>query len=241
MILLFNFLLWRYSSVGMSADAPAVCFLLDCSVSMAGEPLQASEDVIWRGLYELREGTEVSLVVFRRDAEVLVPRTTEYGAVTAALTQLTAGGETDISEGLRAALTSLSGAEGVRSILLLTDGKNGEERIDAATAQELKEGDTALYIVGILGGESESLRELSEETGGKFVTLEEGAEKVLSGVSTRPEAGRKGRFARMLCLETAAAIGVTCLAAGMKKKKRQREMPLPNAGYLKRDEIRKLL
>lgn len=238
---MLNFLLWRNSRIALTPERNAVCFAVDASVSMAGQPLDAVKAAVWQSVYAMRPGTEAALVAFRREAELLTLRTVDYRALTDALTELSAAGGTSISEGLLAAADALSGTTGVKSVILFTDGKNGEERIDAAVAERLSEEEISLFVVGILGTESENLRLVAEETGGSFVTLDEGLSQVLSAVRYRQEAGRSRRFLFAAVIEGAAAASAVLFFPEKSKKKGRGRSPLPNAGYLKREEVKKLL
>ena len=244
MIALGNEVLRRGTRIGMEKSSNAVCFAVDCSISMIGEPLTTACSGVQRSLMQLPDGMEAALVEFQKEAVTVVPRTTDYGRIIEALPSLKATGTTGISEGIREAGKNLSSAAGTRSIILFTDGKNGEERIAPEVVEELKESKTALFLIGIYGTEGANLKQIAEDTGGSFATLQEGLDAAVSGVVYRAEAGRNLRFALATVAELAAFWGITFIIVHRKNLRKRKEPlrgSLPNAGYLKREEVKKLV
>ncbi len=234
----------RGTMIGMERSANAVCFAVDCSISMIGEPLVQACNGVQRSLMQLPDGMEASLVEFQKEARTVVPRTTDYGRITQALPDLTATGTTGISEGIREAEKSVSAATGTRSIILFTDGKNGEERIAPEVAQSLKENKTALFLIGIISTEGENLRQIAEDSGGSFSTLQEGLDAAVSGVVYRAQAGRNLAFAAAAAAELILFWAIVVIVLHRRRRKKRKEPQsgsLPNAGYLKREEVKKLI
>ncbi len=216
----------------------AVCFALDCSVSMAGEELDAAKEELRRLAAQIPSGIRMSLVSFRRNAELLVPLTESRSDVVSAAECLTAAGKTGISEGLRVAAESLYKEEGKKTVLLFTDGRNGEERIEKEIREDLKRQGIVLSVIGMSENENGELLEVAEESGGSFVNAYAGEEMRL-----RFDAGNKDGSFILLCavVESLAAVLIILFAGRKTAKKRQGSVPLPNAGYLKKEEIRKIL
>ncbi len=234
----------RATRIGMERTSNAVCFAVDCSISMIGEPLSTACNGVQRSLMQLPNGMEAALVEFQKEARTVVPCTTDYRLITEALSELKATGTTGISEGIREAEKNLSAAGGTRSIILFTDGKNGEERIAPEVADDLKENKTALFLIGLFGTEGANLKQIAEDSGGSFSTLQEGLDAAVSGVVYRAQAGRNLRFAIATILELLTFWGIVLVIAyrGRRgKRKEPQSGSLPNAGYLKREEVKKLV
>lgn len=234
----------RGTRVGMERSSNAVCFAVDCSISMIGEPLSTACNGVQRSLMQLPDGMEAALVEFQKEARTVVPCTKDYRRISQALGDLTATGTTGISEGIREAEKNLTAATGTRSIILFTDGKNGEERIAPEVALELKENKTALFLIGLFATEGENLRQIAEDSGGSFSTLQEGLDAAVSGVVYRAQAGRNLVFAVATVTELILFFG-TVLILSRRRYRNKRKEPqsgsLPNAGYLKREEVKKLI
>ena len=216
----------------------AACFALDCSVSMAGEKLEMAKEELRRVVADLPSAMPMSLVSFRREAEIILPATESRSELIGAAEELTASGKTGISEGLRVAEASLEGAEGKKILFLFTDGRNGEERIGKEIREELKQQGVVLFVVGMTGKESSELLDLAAESGGGYVDMLSGEyPETVFDKTKRYETG----FVAAAVLESAAAAVLILFAGRKSMKKRQRTVPLPNAGYLKKEEIRKIL
>ena len=231
----------RFTKIGMEKTTNAVCFALDCNISMIGEPLAAATNAVQRSLQQFPDGMEAALVTFQKEAQTVVPKTTNYRLLLEALPTLSATGTTGISEGILESEKALSSVDGVRSIILFTDGKNGEERISAKVAQELRKHRTALFLIGILGTEGDNLKQIAEDSGGSFLSLEEGLSSAVSGVVYRAEAGRNLKFSVATAVELIAFWVISVLLFRLRKRKEPQSGSLPNAGYLKREEVKRLI
>ena len=231
----------RYTNIGMEKTSNAVCFALDCSISMIGEPLTAAENAVQLSLMQFPEGMEAALVTFQKEAETPIEVTTDYRRILETLPTLSASGTTGISEGILEADKALSTVDGIRSIILFTDGKNGEERIAPKVAAKLNEHHTALFLIGILGTEGDNLKQIAEDSGGSFLSLEEGLHSAVSGVVYRAQAGRNLKFLILTIIELAFLFGAAILVRQLKKRKEPQSGSLPNAGYLKREDVKRLM
>ena len=236
-----NEVMRRFTRIGMEKTTNAVCFALDCSISMIGEPLSIASNAVQRSLVQLPDGMEAALVSFQKEANIIVPKTTDYRKLLEALPTLSATGTTGISEGILESERALSAVDGVRSIILFTDGKNGEERISPEVAQELREHDTALFLIGILGTEGENLRQIAEDSGGSFLSLEEGLHSAVSGVVYRAQVGRNLIFLITTVIELLVFWVLAILIIRLHKRKEPQSGSLPNAGYMKREEVKRLI
>lgn len=232
-----NYAIWRHSGDDEERKG-AVCFALDCSVSMAGEELEAAKEELRRLAVQIPSGVQMSLVSFRRDAEQEVALTESRAEVIGAAENLTAAGKTGISEGLKVAAASLDEAEGEKIVLLFTDGRNGEERIGKEIREELRQRGIILSVIGMVENENGELLDVAKETGGSYRKAADGGEMEL-----RFHTGRKDTapYFAAAVLESLAAVFIVLITGRKKAKKRQRNVPLPNAGYLKKEEIRKIL
>lgn len=237
LVLLMNFIIYYGAAPGKNKAQGAVCLALDCSVSMAGEKLAAAKEGLWKAVDRIPEGASMTLVAFRRKAETIVSDTTQKGEIIAAAEGLHGAGETGISEGLKEAIASIRDLPGVRRILLFTDGQNGEERLRSGIREQLLKEKMILIVVGMSKMENEELRALAEESGGAYITA---AEKVdFSGTEGADRWKRRMRI--FTAFEIAGAEFMLLALFRRQDKKQQGRTPLPNAGYLKKEEIRKML
>jgi len=128
-------------------------FLLDCSGSMRGAPIEAAKDVVRRALSAARPGDSMQILRFSDRASGLwsVPVSATAANVRRALDYLdTLQGEggTEMLSGVRAALDRPADAERLRIVAFLTDGYIGNETEVLGEVRRLV-GDARLFTFGI--------------------------------------------------------------------------------------------
>lgn len=113
---------------------PTVAMLvLDTSGSMEGEPIEAAKSAVAAFLDALPEGVQVGLVAFADRARVLVAPTTDLAAITNAVNDLRAGGDTALYDAIDEAVRAVPPGEQAR-LVVLSDGQDTSSRVglDAA-------------------------------------------------------------------------------------------------------------
>lgn len=128
-------------------------FVLDCSGSMNGWPMEKSKSTMRRALSQLREGDSFQIIRFSERASALGPAPVEATAENIRrgldyVDGLRGGGGTMMIEGIKAALDFPHEAGRERIVSFMTDGYIGNEAdIFAAIAERL--GDTRIFSFGI--------------------------------------------------------------------------------------------
>jgi Ca-activated chloride channel family protein len=161
-------------------DAEAVprelVFVLDCSGSMSGVPLEAAKSVVRGALAGVRPGDTFQILRFSESASGLAPAplTPTPGNLLRARTYLESlrgQGGTQMIEGIRAALDRPADPERLRIVSFLTDGYIGNEAEILAEVQR-KLGDARLFSFGIGSSVNRYLLEgLAEEGRGAAAFL----------------------------------------------------------------------
>jgi Ca-activated chloride channel family protein len=116
----------------LGRQALELVFVLDCSGSMSGRPLQQAKSAIDHALRQLRPADTFQLIRFSNDASALgpepVPATPEnVGRGLAYLRSLNSEGGTMMIEGIKAALDFPHDPLRLRFVCFLTDGYIGNE------------------------------------------------------------------------------------------------------------------
>lgn len=112
-------------------DVPLTAALLvDASASMAGDRLQMAVRGARRFVEEMKDLDEATLLLFSDRLLYSTPFTDDPELLTAALTEVTAGGGTAINDHLYLALKWLEARQGRRVVVLLTDGIDVESGLD---------------------------------------------------------------------------------------------------------------
>jgi len=144
-------------------------FLLDCSGSMSGMPLEASKNVVRRALRAVRPEDSFQIQRFSNTTSGLGPAPVAATPVNVArglayLDTLRGEGGTEMLAGVRAALDLPEDPERLRIVMLLTDGFIGNEReVLAAVRQRL--GSSRLFSFGIGSSVNRALLESIAEEG----------------------------------------------------------------------------
>jgi Ca-activated chloride channel homolog len=137
---------------GLAAPRELV-FLLDCSGSMSGRPIEAAKGVVRRALGAARPQDTLQILRFSDRASGLwsgpVPATpANIGRALAYLDTLRGEGGTEMLSGVRAALDRPADPERLRIVAFLTDGYIGNEDEILGEVRRLV-GDARLFAFGI--------------------------------------------------------------------------------------------
>lgn len=145
--------------------------VLDTSGSMTPAKLSGAKGGATAFLDALPKGVDVGLVTFSDKARLAVPPTSNLGMVRSALQGLKAGGNTALYDATVLAVQSLP-ADGIRNIVLLTDGQDDGSATTlskaAATVKGSKANLTAVSI-GTNAKQTGALRTLADAGSGGLV------------------------------------------------------------------------
>lgn len=128
-------------------------FVLDCSGSMNGWPMEQSKSAMRRALRQLRPGDSFQIIRFSESASALGAQPVEATAANVErgldyVDRLQGSGGTMMIEGIKAALDFPHDPERTRIVSFMTDGYIGnEDEIFAAVASRL--GDTRIFSFGV--------------------------------------------------------------------------------------------
>ena len=138
-----------------AADVPPreLVFVLDCSGSMSGDPMDKARAVVERALSGARPGDTFQIVRFSDQASGLGPAPLPVTAASVArgmeyLQTLHGGGGTEMLSGIRAALGSPGDRGRLRIVMFLTDGYIGNETEILAEVQR-RIGPARLFSFGV--------------------------------------------------------------------------------------------
>jgi Ca-activated chloride channel family protein len=150
-------------------EAREIIFVLDCSGSMRGEPLEAAKNVVRRALGRLRPQDTFQVIQFSMSASALGPRplpanTSQIQRALRYLDSLQGEGGTEMIQGIRAALDYPAERERVRIVAFLTDGYIGNESEILAEVRR-KIGGARLFSFGIGSSVNRYLLESLAEEG----------------------------------------------------------------------------
>jgi Ca-activated chloride channel family protein len=147
-------MLYPPEELGNLARQPLeLVFVLDCSGSMSGRPIEQAKAAIARGLRLLRPGDSFQLINFSTRASQLGPKPLEATPENVRrglnyLDSLNGDGGTMMIEGIKAALDFPHDPERLRFVCFLTDGYIGNEREILAAIHE-RLGASRIFSFGI--------------------------------------------------------------------------------------------
>jgi Ca-activated chloride channel family protein len=158
------------------AASRELVFVLDCSGSMRGEPLEAAKEVVRQALRAVRPGDTFQIIRFSErasglGAQPLEPTPGNVQRALAYLDGLSGEGGTEMLSGIRAALQAPADPRRLRIVAFLTDGYIGNERDILAEVRRLL-GTARLFAFGIGSSVNRFLLEgLAEEGRGAAAFL----------------------------------------------------------------------
>ena len=166
----------------MNADASRtgvdIAIVIDTSGSMAGDPLEDAKTAAQACVEDMdTDLQQIAVVSYNSDAQTVVEKTSSRESLTYGISQMTSGGDTNISSGILEGLDAISGGNaGSKALILMTDGQDGDtQAIDEATARANREG-ISVYTVGLGDVNEEYLKNIAEQTGGKFILADNSTE-----------------------------------------------------------------
>ena len=121
-------------------------------------------------------------VAFSDRPSLLMPRTSDVGAVAEALQSLTANGPTALHDAIVTSLYYYRGIRGRRALILLSDGEDTSSTLGfAETLEYAKRSGVSVFAIGLRIGRSDigirrKLEKLAEETGGRTFFINQASE-----------------------------------------------------------------
>lgn len=160
--------------VGGEQKPVDIVLLLDVSGSMAGEPLSAAKEAARLFVQGLGPQDRVALISFASRPEELVRFTSDKSKLLAAISGLSARGETALHDGIVDAAALLGESDrSARYVVLLSDGGDtvsGASLDDAERA--VMRAEAVVYAVALVSPEYDAapLKTLAAVSGGKFLS-----------------------------------------------------------------------
>ena len=157
----------------LPADQLQVALVLDTSGSMTGAPLAAAKSAAQSFLNQLPAGVPVSVIGFGATATVVSPLSSNRAAQQAAISGLTARGNTALYDALRTGLAELPAAPGTRRVVVLLSDGGDTSSLNTLepTAAALAAAKVPVFAVELRTVESNpaALDRLASTTGGRVV------------------------------------------------------------------------
>ena len=150
----FTLMLYPPSDHASLARRPMeMVFVLDCSGSMSGRPLEQAKNAVSAALDQLREGDTFQIIRFSEDSTQLgatpLPATRQNLQLGRRyLRNLHGTGGTQMIEGVKAALDFPHDPARLRFVSFMTDGYIGNE-VDIIGAVHDRIGDTRIFSFGV--------------------------------------------------------------------------------------------
>ena len=203
----------------LQADAPAapvnLCIVIDRSTSMQGPRLDQVKAAVLQVIDSLRESDTFSVVAFSDRAEVIIPAhrsTVERTVSKAKVTTISAGGGTEILQGVLCGLTELHrhlSPSAVNHLLLLTDGRTYGDEDDCLMLASLAATD-GISMSGLGIGDEWNDRFLDELTGrtGGTAAYSHSPEQVQSFIQERVR-GLGGLYAERVNVQVTLDPGIS--------------------------------
>ncbi|WP_127587713.1 VWA domain-containing protein [Paenibacillus koleovorans] len=148
-----------------------IMMVMDRSGSMEGDRISTAKLAVKSFISRLKANERVGVITFSSDNSVLHPLTTDNQSVSRAVSGVAAGGGTSIAPAFDAGIKQLGMESGERVLFMLSDGEDNQfsqPATRAAIIQKANEGGITIFSIGF-GAGYETLREVSELTGGRYI------------------------------------------------------------------------
>ncbi len=149
-----------------------IAIVMDTSGSMEGTPLEDAKLAAEACVENMDTDVQkLSIVSYNSEAGTVVEKTDSQEKLNFGISQLSAGGDTNISQGISEGLNSLEGGKaGTKAVILMTDGQDnsGQEAMDEVISRADSE-DISVYTVGLGDVNEEYLKDIAQRTGGKYI------------------------------------------------------------------------
>ena len=147
---------------------------MDVSNSMEGKKFEEAKAAAQAFLDKVPEDVHVGLVTFADDVSVAHEPTTDTDSVRSALDSLELSPETRLYDGVLGAV-ELSGAEGARNILVLSDGRDTSSTSLEKVLAEVEGAEVKVDVValGQSADDTDPLQQLAEAAGGQVVSADD--------------------------------------------------------------------
>jgi len=157
-----------------SPKPTSVVLLIDHSGSMQGEKLDATKDAVLAALDSLDSRGRLSLVVFDTDVKIVFTEVarSQRSWVKKTVSQLQAGGGTNIKPGLEKAFEILKGLTKRKHVILLSDGEAPSDGL-AELADEMAKTDITISAIGVHGSDRNLLATITDHGGGRLYMVED--------------------------------------------------------------------
>ena len=161
----------EYDSTSESLNS--ICFVVDTSGSMGGNPINDAKEALDQFLSDLTGGAELALVQFESSARTLVDLTTSINTMKDAVDGLSGNGGTDITAGIREGTAALDSANGVRTMIVMTDGQSD---VDLNVVQAAVDQGITIFTIGFGSVNDELLQTIADMSGGQYLRADSSTE-----------------------------------------------------------------
>jgi tight adherence protein B len=168
----------RPLSVAKLRDVLEVVIVIDTSGSMEGEPLEAARVAAIDFVGQLDGETRVVMVGFGATASTKAAFGASRSEINGAISNLSAGGETALYDGLVLAADQFADSSARRFVVVLSDGKDTVSSASlASTASVLQDGEVNLYAIALASADADfsGLQTLAADVEGQVVAATDAA------------------------------------------------------------------
>ena len=151
------------------ASDVSVMLVVDRSGSMDGTPMEHTKAAVMNFVKNTDPQTALGFAAFDSMAEMITPLGANRTQLLSAVDAISAGGGTNIKDGLAVAGEVLSSALGRRIIILISDGSDGSPDGIDAVLENLRVQNICVYTIAFGGADTQYLSYIADATGGKFL------------------------------------------------------------------------
>lgn len=193
----------------------SIALVIDCSGSMDGSAEENARKAVNSCIKQMSpQNQQLSIVKYDDYEQIVTPLTSDKSLLSEGVKQLDANGGTNIPGGIFGGIESLKNAVGTKSIILMTDGEDGNSgQIEEAIQEAVKSG-INIYTVGLGDVDRSYLENIAAKTGGTY--MEALSEKDLQTIYTSLQGFIVNNFCFQYTVKDAAELDPRTLTVGLK-------------------------
>lgn len=156
----------------------SIAMVMDQSGSMEGSAITNAKMAAIEAVNHMDTKTQkLAVITYNDNAYLEQGLTARQETLKRVINNISAGGGTNISEGLKAALKEIKDESGSRAVILMSDGQDGGsvEAMQEAVEEAVSEG-ICVYTVAFGECDDVYMKSIADATGGKFIKASDSAE-----------------------------------------------------------------
>ncbi len=144
---------------------PRALLLIDCSSSMSGSKImQATEGALSFAADAFKKQYSIGLIAFASEAQILCRAEDNLDVIASKTHSLAASGGTNMTDAIERATAELQDTEGIRAIVIVTDGMPDNQHTALVAAKRAKSSAIDIIVIGTDDADQAFLQQIASRS-----------------------------------------------------------------------------